>query len=229
VLAVGGALSGVVLAVWTGPVLERSLPAAAGIFAVAPFLVPVVLGTKWLAAVPLVEILAINGALMLFHSSICAVLIANGHPDRMTRTNGCSVAMLLILFGVLVPMYGIEGAAWAALVASALATPLYLAQVHRSFGVRASVFARAAMRPLAAALIMVGAVRLVLPDWSASMGVVESARWLITGIGCGVGVYGAAVLLLWTVAGRPSGAERVLLDRARQLLGRWRAGPAPAP
>src|SRR5918996_4775348 len=33
VLAVGGALCGVVLAVWTGRLLERSLPSAAGIFA----------------------------------------------------------------------------------------------------------------------------------------------------------------------------------------------------
>ena len=87
-----------------------SVALAAGTFAVARFLVPVALGTKWLEAVPLMEILAVNGALLLFHSSICAVLIANGYPARVTMSNGLYVVMSLVLLVALVPGLGVTGA-----------------------------------------------------------------------------------------------------------------------
>jgi O-antigen/teichoic acid export membrane protein len=194
-----------------------AVPAAAGIFAVSPFLVPVILGTKWLAAVPLMEILALNGGLLLFHSSICTVLIANGHPDRVTKTNALYVVILLILLGALAPAYGITGAAIAALSASILATPVYLVQVRRSVGVPTMVDLRVAVRPILAALAMAGLIRWALPNWTASMSLAESLGWLIGGILFGIATYAAAVVILWAAAGRPDGAERALLERLRQL------------
>ena len=112
-----------------------ALPAAAGIFAVAPYLVPVALGQKWLAGVPLMEILAFNGGLLLIHSSICTALIAVGHPDRVVKTNAVYVVMLLSLLVLLVPRLGLHGAAYAALTASILCTPVYLWQVRRTLGI----------------------------------------------------------------------------------------------
>jgi lipopolysaccharide exporter len=43
-----------------------SLPAAAGMFAVAPYLVHTMLGVKWLEAIPFIEVLALNGAIVTF-------------------------------------------------------------------------------------------------------------------------------------------------------------------
>lgn len=206
-----------------------AVPAAAGIYTVAPFLVPVVLGPKWLAGVSLMEILAFNGGLLFFHSSICTVLIANGHPDRVAKTNGLYVVIVLILFGLLVPSYGLIGAALSALGASVLSTPVYLSQVRRSVGVPASVFVRAAAHPVVAALAMVGLVRWVLPAWTPQMNSTESIGWLIGGITLGIFAYGAAVLLLWLAAGCPAGAERVLLEGARQHLLKRHSAPASTP
>jgi O-antigen/teichoic acid export membrane protein len=212
-----------------GMLAMLAVPAAAGIFAVAPFLVPVVLGVKWLAAVPLMEILALNGALLLFHSSICTVLIANGHPDRVTKTNGLYVAMMLAFFGLLIPVFGITGVAYAALSASILSTPIYLRQVRQGIGVPPSVFLRAAARPVAAALVMVGMVRWVMPVWSASMGAAESLVLLMGGILFGIVTYAVAVLLLWIGIGRPDGAEWLLLDALRQRLAKKRTALAIQP
>ncbi len=202
------------------------VPAAAGICAVAPFLVPVILGIQWLAAVPLMEILALNGGLLVFHSSICAVLIAKGCPDRVTRTNGLYVVMLLILFGLLVPSYGITGAAYAALSTSVLATPVYLWQVYVSVGISAADFVRAAARPVLAAMAMMVAVRLAL-DWSPAMSTSESLAWLIGGIVLGATVYLATIAFLWLAAGRPEGAERVLLEQLHERLSKRRTRPLP--
>jgi lipopolysaccharide exporter len=193
-----------------------AVPAATGIFALAPYIVPILLGTKWLASVPLMEILAFNGGLLLFHSSICTVLIANGHPDRVTKTNGLYVLVMLMLFGLLVPRYAVSGAAVAALTASVLSTPIYLYQVKHSVGVPVSVYLRAAIRPVIAALVMMVLVRWLMPDWSPAMSHAISIGWLVGGTAFGIFIYVTTVLLLWVGVGRPAGAERALLDRLKQ-------------
>ena len=203
------------------------VPAATGIFAMAPYIVPTLLGPKWLAGVPLMEILAFNGGLLLFHSSICTVLIANGSPDRVTKVNGLYVLMLLILFGLLIPGYGLVGAAVAALIASILSTPIYLFQVRRSVGVPASVFLGVAFRPVAAALAMAVIVRWVCPEWTSSMRFATSLGWTIGGILLGVATYTGAILLLWLAAGRPAGAETEIIKVVRhRILKRGAAPPS---
>jgi len=204
-----------------------AVPAAVGIYAVAPFFVPTLLGPKWLAAIPLMEILAFNGALLLFHSSICTVLIANGHPERVTSTNGLYVVMLLILFVVLIPSFDSNGAAFAALVASILSTPIYLSQVRHSVGVPASVFLGAAARPVVAALVMAGLVRWALPEWTPAMHFAVSIGWTIAGIVIGIFAYVMAILLMWLAYGRPAGAERMVYEWLRQRLLKRDAAPAP--
>ena len=203
-----------------------AVPLAAGIYAVAPFFIPIILGPKWLAAVPLIEILAFNGGLMLLQSSICTVLIANGHPDRVTKTNASYVLMLLILFGLLVPGYGLTGAAFAVLIASILGTPVYLSQLRRSVGVSPSTLLGAAARPVGAALVMAGLVRWMLPEWTAAMNLVTSIGWIVGSIALGIAVYGAAIVLLWLASGRPTGAERALFERLRQWLAKRGAARA---
>ena len=121
------------------------------------------------SSAPLIEILAFNGGLQLLQSSICTVIIASGRPDRVTKTNGLYVLTLLSFFALLVPSYGLSGAAYGVLVTSILSTPIYLSQLRRSVGVTPSVFLGAAARPVVAALAMALLVRWVLPEWSPAM------------------------------------------------------------
>lgn len=204
-----------------------AVPAAAGLFAVAPYLVPVALGPKWIAGVPLLEILAFNGGLLLFHSSMCTVLIAAGYPHRVAQSNAFYVALLLIFFMWWIPRLGVTGAAYAALVTSALCTPVYFWQLKRSLKFPATWFVRAASRPVLAALIMAVTVRLILPEWAARMTVAEALAWLIGGVVLGIATYCLSVALLWAAAGRPAGAERVVLEEARRRLLRDRAIERP--
>jgi O-antigen/teichoic acid export membrane protein len=203
-----------------------AVPVAIGIYAMAPYLVPTLLGPKWLAAVPLIEILAFNGGLLLFHSSICTVIIASGHPDRVTKTNSLYVLIMLSLLALLVPSYGLSGAAYGVLVASILSTPIYLSQLRRSVGVTPSVFLGAAARPVVAALAMALLVRWMLPEWTPAMGLAESIGWTFGGVTLGVFAYSAAILLLWLAAGRPAGAERAVFEGLRQRFVKRGAAPA---
>ena len=196
-------------------------PAAAGLFAVAPYFVPVVLGSKWLEATPLLELLALNGALLFLHSSICTVLIGAGHPKSVMITN--SIYVLILIMGLfLLSGIGAMGAAYAVLIASVLTTPIYLFQVYRSIGVGGGLFLRAVSRPTVASLVMVAAVRGFLPDYVATEPVFNSAMWLGGGVALGAAVYLLTMLAMWIVLGRPAGAEQLLFEKVQnRIRARW--------
>jgi len=195
-----------------------ALPVAAGLFAVAPYFVPVILGTKWLDAVPLMRALALNGVMLMLHASMCAVLIARGFPARVAAANVVYVVVLLPILAVCALQFGIEGVAYAALVSGIVCTPVYLWQIKRSIGIRATVFLRAIARPVCASLGMVAVVVWVLPPYAASLGFAHSLAWLLLGVGVGAATYLLIAGCVWLLAGKPSGTERLLIDKARAFM-----------
>lgn len=192
-----------------------ALPAAATIFAVAPYLVPVLLGRKWLDAVPLMQALAFNGALLMFQSSMSNVLFGRGYAARATLTNASYVLLLIVSLALLVPRYGAVGAALAALLTTTVSTPLYLFQLRRSLGLGAKLFADAVFRPSVAAIAVALAVpRLLAADPSALHGR-ELVGWLAAGLVASVVIYVGVLFALWVACGRPDGAERLILAKLR--------------
>lgn len=196
-----------------------ALPAAAGVFAVAPFLVPVVLGDRWLEAVGLMEILAFNGALLLFQSSISSVLMARGFPGAVAKANAFYVLVLASSLFVLGGLLGLKGIAWGVLATAVAVAPLYLYMLNRILGIGAGLFLRATARPVLAALVMAAVVRASMPTYNVAAPIQQAIVWLVLGIAIGVLVYCAAIYLLWLLAGRPEGAEKLLIGR---LLARFR-------
>jgi PST family polysaccharide transporter len=206
-----------------------ALPAAAGVYAVADYLVPVVLGAKWLQATPLLQVLAFNGAVLLFHSSICAVLIGRGLPSIVAATNGAYVVIMVGLLSLMTARYGVLGATYAVLATSVLATPVYLYQMQRWLRIGPMVFVRAVARPLIASVLMIIAVRWLLPDVDPTGPVGVMAGWLAAAVVFGAAVYAASVLGLWLAAGRDHGPEWMVVERAREmLLARLGLGRNPA-
>jgi O-antigen/teichoic acid export membrane protein len=195
-----------------------ALPAAAGIFAIAPFLVPVVLGNQWLQAIPLMEVLAFNGALLLFHSSMCAVLIGRGFPANVTLVNAGYTLILVALMAIWIQAAGVVGAAYAAVATSLLSTPLYLYQIRKCLGIKPSAFLSGIARPLFAAALMAIFVRAVLPPLDAAAPFMTMTTWLVTGVLLGVVSYVGCAVAAWFLAGRPEGAERIVLDRVRSIV-----------
>lgn len=203
-----------------------ALPAAAGIFAIAPYLVPVAFGAKWLESVMLIEVLAFNGALLLFQSSLCSVLIGQGHPARVMIAAGMHVILLLMLLAVFSEHFGVLGAAYAVLSASVLSTPIYLHQFRKALAIGPSVFLRAIVRPAIAAAFMAAVVRWALPEYQAAMSIQFATAALLSGVLLGIVCYAVGAIALWLLAGRPGGAESLVVDRVieevrRRFTGRF--------
>lgn len=195
-----------------------ALPAAAGIFSIADFLVPVVLGSKWLAAVPVIQILGIFGAFELFHSSMCTLLVATGHPGEVAKGHGVFVLVLLVLLVLLVAPRGVSGAALAAVGASVISTAAYLFSVQRCLGIGPMIFARAAYRPLLAAVAMAFVLGAAMPHHHAAMTASDVIFLLILKIAVGAVLYLLFLGFLWLISGRPASAERMVYDRLREFV-----------
>ena len=203
-----------------------AVPVAAGLAALAPYFVPTVLGVKWLAAVPLMQILAFNGALLMFHSPVCSVLLARGYPKMPVIANGLYVVLLFSLLSIVAlngEKFGVRGAALAALLSSLLSTPIYLYMMQRKLSISPMVFFRAIARPAGASALMTLVLVWVLPAYDRSMSEVAVAGWLLIGVGVGAVIYVLALLALWVLAKAPEGPERLVLEHATKVIGNLKA------
>ena len=84
----------------------------------------ILLGDKWLEAVPLIRILAVFGVVRSIESGIQPVFLASGRPKVATIGNFIKVITLIFGLLFLVPL-GIEGIAWAALLSGVGVIPYY--------------------------------------------------------------------------------------------------------
>jgi len=104
-----------------------SIPMAISVVVMAPDFVSVVLGEKWLPAVPAIQILAVAGALNSLTGASSSLFMGSGRPWLNFHTILLRTVMLLVLVVPLTRWYGIAGASYAALFGTAvgLAYSLY--------------------------------------------------------------------------------------------------------
>lgn len=204
----------------SGLVALLAIPAGAGIFAVAPYFVPVVLGEKWLAGQPVLEVLSLNSSLMVFHGTVVTALIAVGNPFAATRTNALFVLVMLAGMLLLTGPFGPLGAAYAVGIATLITTPVYLAQIRSSLSVPFSNFPRVTLRPVLAAAAMVAVVRWILPPFDPGQ-TARGGLYLVLGVLVGAATYAAGILGLWAAMGRPDGAESQVLAKIESRLPSW--------
>jgi lipopolysaccharide exporter len=190
------------------------IPAGLGLSLIADVAVPALLGHKWTAAIPILQILGLTGMIAAFAHSSQYLLLALGRFKALTIITYVQIAVFLALvFSAVLPATA-SGIAMARLASTLLAT-LALATVGLAGaqgGIRASDWARAAWRPAVAALAMAPLVH-----WLPVTGLPPLGQ-VVAKASAGAIFYAGAVLVLWWTAGRPSGAEQYLLDKLRRRV-----------
>lgn len=74
--------------------LAVSLPVALGLVLTADLVIPLLLGSQWLGAIPYLELLAWSGAVMGGYGAAGNVLVALGRPALATLSNALQLAVL---------------------------------------------------------------------------------------------------------------------------------------
>ena len=202
-----------------------AVPAVAGFAATAPFLVLLVLGPQWVEAAILLQILAFFGITQVLQSNAFSAFLALSQHHVFVKINGMHVALLIPLVTLGTWFYGIQGAAWAYVVAAMAILPVTFIFITRFMNLSGWKFVSALWRPICSAVAMYLTVRTLGPH--APQGVIptaEAARSLFICIAIGVPVYIFGVLGLWLLAGRPKGSvEGWILERIPEALQKARS------
>lgn len=192
------------------------LPTSIGLAAVADPLVRIVLGDQWLATIPLIALLALAGAGNLLQANTGSVYTAFGLPRIITLTATLHIATLIpaILLGA--ARYGLLGAAWAIVLHTWLiGIGMTYLILFRTTPITPGDVLRPVWRPALGCVVMYVVVAVYLWWLDSSGGLGSSLVAVFSATAIGLVTYGAVVLALWRIAGRPEGSETSLLRRLR--------------
>lgn len=191
-----------------------ALPAGFGLAVIADPLVRVALGEKWLAAVPLIQIIAACYAVQTLAIGVRPLAMARGDTRSLFWRELLGLGMRIPLVTVGLLLGGMVGAAWGRAVGAVVMTLIAFRLVREILGLGIGEQVWAHRRTLAATIamsgvVLVGEARLAhLPP--------EFVLALLLPLG-GL-VYVSALGLLWVAEGRRPGPETELIGLARGVV-----------
>ena len=189
-------------------------PLAAGLVATAPDAVAVLLGPQWVAAAPLLRIIAIYTGVQAVYLMVGAVLQASGHARRAALLNlGGAMLSVTAVVGAGVAYRTPGAVAAAALFVNSTMLLVGVFLLARNAGASVVSLASNLSRPVLAATLMVAMLTGPLSIESGSA--ILDLLWSVT---MGASLYAIAIALLWFASGRPEGAE----SEAAMLLAGFR-------
>lgn len=195
-----------------------AIPASIGLFFVAPELVMVMLGEKWVFIVPILQVLVLANICIAIVTSGIHVMLATEKVRALSLITWIRVVMFLILFLLLSPSsaYEIAQLYLASMVAGFF---LIIWQTKKSIGnVTYFEMFSTVNRPIIAATIM-----FFLGGYVVSF--LDLNVWLVLGVKIfiGVAIYSIVISVLWVLSGMPSGAESYTLEKIKSMRNRSQA------
>jgi O-antigen/teichoic acid export membrane protein len=193
------------------------VPACIGMAAVAGPMVGALLGAQWGRAVPVLEVLAFNTLLVALWSTLQTALLAAGRPKIPGLLACLRLAVFLPALFLLAPSQAAVGVAIAILISSTSAFAVGLAVALPALSIPLVQYLRSLWRPVAASAVMYWVVRQMLVRFDPSAASLRALDDLLAGVAAGALTYVAIVALLFLAAGRPDGAERLIVSRLAAL------------
>ena len=191
-----------------------TLPAGVGLSLVATPLVALAFGPGWDQAVPVLRILSLSFTVMVFGHLSLHLLSAHALLGRLVGITLTGAADRIALLTLLIPNFGLTGAAIGAAIAVVLEQILTVATALRRFHVRAGAMLRQVWRPVLAAAAMAAVLAASGLGWSDDPDPIRLAE----AAAAGAAVYTAVLLACWTIARQPAGAETDLMALLRRKL-----------
>lgn len=204
------------------------VPTAVGIACLSDLIVAVILGAKWSASAPLLQILGVLGALQACRAITDPVLLATGKPRMIATLSLVFVATAFPAFALLLYRTDLTTATWGLVFGGLVSVVAGFSVAMKELSGRWSALLATLVRPLVGSAVMAAAVvgaRELLPRTQGSL----SSLPLMLGLMLlGAAVYAGTVLTLWRLGGAPDGAEREILNVAARFFERIRRQPTSA-
>ena len=182
-----------------------TLPAGIGLALVAPLAVPALLGPQWTAAIPLLAIFSVIGAIRFMTGPYYTLLMTLGHSRLLAFMSWTELAAFAAAIAVFYTD-GVTGIAEAR-VCSTLLIGLVWIVIGARFGLQPLALGRAVLRPV------IGTGLMALALWALPPLALPTLLELAYRIVAGAAVYCAWIGLSWIAAGRPDGLEQIAVEQ----------------
>lgn len=200
-----------------------TIPMGIGVSLIAAPLIALAFGPTWADAAPVAMILAAACTTTLFGNVSGALLNAKAMLRTLFSVTAGAALLRVALLVVLVPLFGLVGAALAvgaALIAEQL---VLVALALRLTGVRPGTVLARIGRPAVATAAMALTLWGGGLGWAGAPAGAMSAFWdLLAAVALGATVFVVAIAAMWRLAGSPVGAETDLLTLVSRVVGRLR-------
>ena len=205
-----------------GLAMFLTVPAAIGISAISDPMERLLLGPKWLAVIPIMQIFAVLTALTAAGAVSEVLLSAYGRLERMFGMYVFSAVLRLLALVLLVPKFGLLGAVWAIGAVGALECLFWVGIVARTFTLSPWTVVGRAARPLIAVGCMAALLYVTGLGWhTVHGGLFRLIGDLLLSAAAGAFFYLAVQFGIWAIIGRPAGAEADFLQVLGGAYCRW--------
>ena len=194
-----------------GLVALITVPAGVAIALLAEQIVQVLLGSKWVEAAPLIQVLAIFGVVRSLHGPTGSIYLALGKPHFVAWLQFVQLVVAIGSMVALLPRLGLIGAGYALLAGASLAMVLNYGFALRDLKLPMLDLVRELWRPILGAMAMAAVVHTAGPHWPIENSVFGRAAQLALLGALALGSYIIAVGSFWFSAGKPEGAEALVL------------------
>lgn len=148
------------------------VPLCLGLAAVAPVLIPALFGAEFADAVPAASVLLVAAAISSLGVTTLYLLYSTGKTGLLVISNAAGLAITVALGFLLIPRYGLMGAAWSRGIAQVFVVLVETWYVTRRLAFRPPYRVLAALT--VAALAQAAAAYLITVQWGGAVSLVAS-------------------------------------------------------
>ena len=190
------------------------LPGATLLASLSEEIVTVVLGDRWLLAIPLVAPVTIAVLLLVLVNPAMTVLTIAGRVKLLAGLNWLGIGGLVVMYYIVQRWHDIVLLLWIQVAMGVAGVLMFYAYMLVTVKLSALAFFASIYRPLLASLVMTVVLYLV----SATVG----SAWLVVlaGVVFGGASYLFAIILLWRIAGSPDSGEVFLVRKLSNVIAR---------
>lgn len=187
-----------------------AMPLGAGVALVAVYIVPIMLGDQWLAAVEPVVYIALGGAITALKSNSNYIYLSLGRPHIATTELFFRAILFTSLMFYFIGINGVVGVAQSFLISAILMffVSIFIIRVI----LRLSVYQQLKLyiKPLVATLSMAFFVGGYISQYEVGNPIFD----LVLATIIGAISYAGAVFFMWLLSGKPEGIEKKVLEIA---------------
>jgi len=186
-----------------------ALPTALGLYSVAEFFVPVVLGEKWVGAIEVIQLLSLAAFITSLSSNNGYVFMAIGKPKITTAISAIRTIVLLTLMFGIISFDNLASPALALLCSAVI--NFFISFGWLKFEINISYRSMLAIlyRPIISSLIMSLVIWITKSFYFIYIDIISLGGLVFIG----VTTYCASILFLWWAVGKPKGIEVQILNR----------------